>query len=312
MRKLLALVLAFTFALSFAACEEEPRRNRPIKNLTSGGDSVSVDASNDGSSAIQESKPEASANTEVAVSEKVVVDENGIKITVKGVSLNLDAYSPMGNIKLLVENTTDKTLYFNTKDFSINNCMVYEYSSIKVAAGKKSNESLSFYMEDLEEYGIDVVENIEFYFHIYDADTYENYLDTFPIKLENTKADGSFVFDETGTVVYEGNGIKMICKGFEEATEYSGPSLIMYVINNTGKLVRVTAEDTSVNGFMVDSSYYCYLPNGKSAIDKLEFNKDDIAENGISDIEEIEFYLSVMDADNWDTMFNSDIIKLGF
>ena len=312
MKRFLALVLALAFALSFAACEEEPRRNRPIKNLTSGEVSVSVDTDEEGSSEVADSEPEISVKTELAVKEQVVVDENGIKITVKGVSLDPENYAPKADVKLLVENTTDMTLSFSVKDFSVNNCMVQEYSTFKIASGKKSNESISFYMEDMEIYGIDVIENIEFYFHIYDSDTYENYLDTFPIKLENTEADGSFAFDETGTVIYEGNGIKMICKGFEEATEYSGPSLVMYVINNTGKLVSVNAKDTSVNGFMVDASYYCSLPNGKSAIDRLVLDGDDMAENGISDIEEIEFYLSVVDTDSWETVFNSDIIKLGF
>ena len=62
----------------------------------------------------------------------------------------------------------------------------------------------------------------------------------------------------------------------------------------------LTAEDVSVNGYMLDPYFSTSLAPGFTAFSDMYWNEEEFEENGIVDVEEIEFTLQVYDADIFD------------
>ena len=105
-------------------------------------------------------------------------NENGIKIVGKTVDEN----SFWGTaILLYVENTSGKNVGISVDDMSINGFMMNPYFSTTVYDGKKAIDDITVFSSELEENGIESIEDVELKFHIYDADSYSTITDTDPI-----------------------------------------------------------------------------------------------------------------------------------
>jgi len=105
-------------------------------------------------------------------------NENGIKIVGKTVDEN----SFWGTaILLYVENTSGKNVGISVDDMSINGFMMSPYFSTTVYDGKKAIDDITVFSSELEENGIESIEDVELKFHIYDTDSYSTITDTDPI-----------------------------------------------------------------------------------------------------------------------------------
>lgn len=114
-------------------------------------------------------------------------------------------------------------------------------------------------------------------------------------------------------VLYDSNGIKIICKGYKEAGDWDlGPSLSFMIENNTNKNITVQVRDCSVNGFMIEPTCSADVAAGKKANDNMTWFSSDFEENSIETIDTIEFYFHIFDSDEWETIVDSDIISLNF
>ena len=79
-------------------------------------------------------------NIRETVEEQVLLDQDDIKITLK--SLDFDGfYGP--ELKVLIENNSDKSIIVQTRDSSVNDIMIETMFSCNVAAGKKANDGLT-------------------------------------------------------------------------------------------------------------------------------------------------------------------------
>lgn len=105
-------------------------------------------------------------------------NEGGIRIVGKAVDEN----SFWGTAVLLYcENTSSENVGISVDDMSINGFMISPFFSTIVYSGKKSIEDITIFSSDLEENGIESIEEVELKFHIYDANTYNTIKDTDPI-----------------------------------------------------------------------------------------------------------------------------------
>ncbi|MCM1210544.1 MAG: hypothetical protein NC318_02970 [Blautia sp.] len=105
-------------------------------------------------------------------------NQDGIRIVGKTVDEN----SFWGTaILLYVENTSGKNVGISVDDMSINGFMMSPFFSTTVYDGKKSIDDITVFSSDLEENGIETIEEVELKFHIYDADSYSTITDTEPI-----------------------------------------------------------------------------------------------------------------------------------
>ncbi len=251
-----------------------------------------------------------SSTKETVVEEMVLVDEVGVKITAK--SLNVDGIFG-AELKLLLENNSGKDLTFQCRNSSVNGYMVENLMSVDVANGKKANDSVTFSASDLELCGIEVIADMELSFHIFTADDWETYLDTQPVQIKTSIADTyTYAFDDSGEVAYTAKDMKIVIKGLTENGSIFGPGVVVYIENNNEKNVTVQAQNVSVNGFMVESIFSCEIASGKRAVDTITFMETDLEENGITEIENVEFSFYIFETDSWEDIVNTDVVKIAF
>jgi len=156
---------------------------------------------------------EAPAQEQVTASQTVIYDTDGVKVTVTGYE---DGW--MGpELKLLIENNSKQNVLITADAVSVNGYMMSMASLYaEVAKEKKANEALSIMETELEQAGIDTVANIQFYVHVQDAEDWDT-VDLSPlVTVETSAADYVQPVDDTGDVLYDAKGIKIVCKGLRQ------------------------------------------------------------------------------------------------
>ncbi len=114
-------------------------------------------------------------DTENSQDGKELYNQDGIRIVGKYV----DEGSFWGTAVLLyIENTSGRNIGVGCDDMSINGFMVTPYFSCTVYDGKKALDDITIMSSDLEQNGIESVDELEVNFHIYDVDSYETITDT--------------------------------------------------------------------------------------------------------------------------------------
>ena len=244
------------------------------------------------------------------IEEAVLLDQDSIRITAKSLDRN-SAFGP--SLKLLIENNSTSSVTVQARNASVNGYMVETMMSEDVAAGKKVNSSLTFSSSDLKTAGITTIADMQFSFHIFDANSWETIIDSRPIDVKTSAAqDYSYTFDDSGVVAYEGNDIRIIAKGLVTDTSLFGPSIVVYIENNRSDAITVQARDVSVNGFMVEAIFSCDIAPGKKCMDTITFLRSDLTENGITDINEADLYFHIFSAETWNEIVDTQPIKLTF
>jgi hypothetical protein len=168
---LLSMVLLFA---SLTACGGD-------SNGDSNGDSSSS------SSNIENSETPTPASNEITVTEQVLFEQSGIKLTLKGLKNGI--LGP--ELTVLVENDGSLPVTVQTRDVSVNGFMMNSVLfSADVVAGKKNNSSITFMSIELEENGIETIETIELFFHVFNSESWDTVFDTDTFVI-NTSAAGS-------------------------------------------------------------------------------------------------------------------------
>lgn len=81
-------------------------------------------------------------------------------------------------ILLYCENTTGRNVGISVEEMSVNGFMTDSFFSTTVYAGKMAFDEITIFSSDLEENGIEEIEEVELKFHIYDTDTYDTIADS--------------------------------------------------------------------------------------------------------------------------------------
>lgn len=302
MKRILTVILAFIMTVSFTACGSSSAGE--VKNPSS----VTTESSGSGaqkSEQIEKSKPE-----EVTISEAVLVDEAGVKITAKRLEMD-GIFGP--EIKLLIENNSGKDLTFQCRNASVNGYMIETMMSVDVVNGKKANDSLTFMKSDFIACGIDTIADMEITFHIFETAEWKTYLDTDAIQIKTSIADTyEYTYDDSGDLAYDGNDIKIVVKGLAKDESIFGPSIVIYIENNGDKDITVQTRDVSINGFMIDPMFSCDVVAGKRAVNGIIFMESDLKENEIMTIDDVELSFHVFDFEDWKTIVDTEAVNITF
>ena len=111
------------------------------------------------------------------------------------------------------------------------------------------------------------------------------------------------------TVVLDRDGLKITAKSLA-TDDIFGPGIKLLIENNSDKSVTVQARNASVNGYMVETMFSTDVAAGKKANDTLTFMSEDIKTAGITTIADMEFSFHVFDSTSWDTIFDSEPVRL--
>ncbi len=243
------------------------------------------------------------------IKETVLLDKDDIKITAKSISYD----SWLGTeIKLLIENNTQKNIIVQADNFSVNGIMIDPLFSANVAAGKKANDEITISDDDLEIANITTIKDIEFDFRIINDDDWTDSRDEKGIKLETDATGYVQNYNTDGKLVVDQNDIKIYVLKKAEEDSFWGAEIYVYIENNSSKNIMVQSRDVSVNGFMMTPAFSSTITAGKKAYDTITFFESDLKDNDITDIKELELKFTIMDADSWKEIIKTDTLKISF
>lgn len=297
-----SLILAFVVFLSFmTACSAPDDSKDAIGNQ----ENAVSDISN-----AEDKSSKKEAKEEVTVEEQVLLDQDGIKVTLKSLEFE-GMFGP--SLKVLVENDTEEPITVQTRDSSINDVMVETMFSSEVASGKKANDSITFMESELAHAEITTIKDIEFKLHIFNSDTWNGILDSDTIRI-NTSEDSSYVqeYDDSGVIVFDDKGFKIVVKKVNSSDSFWGADVYVYIENNSDSDVTIQAREVSINGFMVDPIFSSDILAGKKAYDTITFLESDLVDNDIKSIENMELSFHIFESSSWDTILDTPIIEVNF
>lgn len=301
MKKIFAITAAILLLLSFTACGNMGDSEIDPPKTVNGSEAGNTNST---TSTVSPNKAETPTITET-----VLVDEQGVKITAK--SLKDDSlFGP--EIKLLIENNSGKDLTFQARNSSVNGYMISTMMSVDVADGKKANDAMTFSNSELEACGIDTIADMEFSFHIFTTEDWDTYLDTSVIQLKTSAAETyEYTYDDSGDIAYEKNEVKIVVKGLQDDS-ILGPGIVVYIENTGNKNITVQARTVSINGFMVDPLFSSDVLAGKRCVDSITFLSSDLEENEITEIETVELSFHIFNSENWNTIADTDTVTITF
>lgn len=247
---------------------------------------------------------------EAQVEEQVLLEQDGLKITLK--SLEMEAF--MGpELKLLIENGTDQDLTVQTRNSSVNGIMVETMFSCDVAAGKSANDGITFLSSELEDAQINVLQNFELSFHVFNADSWEDVFDSDTITIStNLDGSGEQAQDDSGVLLVDQDGVKITVKEADSEDSFWGADIYVYVENNSDKNITVQTGSVSLNGFMIEPLFSCEVASGKKAYDTITFMESELEENHIESIDSMEVSFRVLESESYDTIFETEPLGVEF
>ncbi len=287
MKKLWTLLLVMMMALSLVACGDE--------TSSQGGDTNKENPAED-------NKTDKKEENEISFEEIVVVDNDEcvIKIT------EIDSDNMWGfTLKAQLENkSADKTYMFSVESAAINGVQCDPFFASEVAAGKKANEEISFSDSSLEDYEIGEYTDIELTFRVYDSDDWmadavaEETVHVYPYGEDKAV---TFVREAQASdqIIIDNEYVTVTVVGYE-LDDIWGYTVNLFLQNKTDSTVMFSADEASVNGYMLDPFYADSVSAGKCAFSSMSWGTDDLEENGIVEVEEIEMLFQASDYDNWE------------
>lgn len=224
----LSAVLAAVMLSSLAACGGGGGETTPV------GDETVFDTQQETTS-----QQTTQSNEVVATIEETVMwDNEDIKVT----ALNLTSNQYYHILNLRIENKTGRDLYVMASRTAVNSFVVEPIMGADVPANSTVEDEFKIWLKDVD---AKVIADIETRFSYSSSDRYLNRT-TERVKLETSAAAShDYSYDESGTVLYDADGIKIICQGFNDE---GNP---MIYLSSTGELSEgccVEAYKVYVNG----------------------------------------------------------------
>lgn len=241
----------------------------------------------------------------VTIDEQVLLDQDGIRITATGMAE--DSIWGSG-INLLLENNSDRNLTVGCNAVIVNDYMITDLFVSDLAAGKKSNETLTLMSNQLKDAGITEIGKVEIYFNVYDSETYETVFTPDVIEIHTSAYDRmSVVKADSGKELLNQDGIRIVGKYVDENSIW-GAGVLLFIENTTGKNVMVSCDNMSINDFMVNPVFVSTVYDQKMSLSSITIFQSDLDDNGIKSIDNIELSFSVTDADTFSTILKTDPI----
>lgn len=303
MKRLAVFLLACILLLTLSACFSEeasnpnpqtpPAQNTP-NEMPSNTDTPDTQQNN------EHNKPSSPSMEEIPFEEIIAVDNDDCLIKIVAIEEDMIwGYS----LKVYLENKTpDKTLMFSVLSASVNGIDSDPFFAQEVAPGKKSNESISFSDETLEDH-IENYTDILLHFRVYDSndwsadDVATASVHVYPYGEENAT---KYVRETlpTDTVLVDNEYVTVIVTDYDPDS-FWGYSANLYIVNKTDTTITVSTDEVSLNGFMLDPFYATSVMPDSCKFSSISWFTSDLEDNGITEVEEIEFILKIYDAEDW-------------
>ena len=271
-------------ALALTACGGSKKAESVEETKTASVETVAESAMASG---------EAESNTETAeaplLAETLVLDHEGLKITAKELDMN-GSLGP--TLRLLIENETNRNVTVQVRDMSVNGCMIAPLLSSAVGKGETKEDGIGFSARALKLGGINTFAELTFRFCVLDSETLDKIYESEPITLRTSAAEGyQERADDSGTLAYEGEGVKIVVKGPMERENGCGPGSLLY---------------------MEDPIFSPEIAPGKHAVEAMTFFDDQLDNKKISSVRKAAFKCLIVDAESAETIKETNLIQVKF
>lgn len=291
MKKILLILVSLFLTLNICGCSENEESNSIEENKE-----IEIEE-------IEKTEEEKQTKSLIpSIDEQVLFEYNGIKLT--AISIEEDWLGPQ--LKILIENESDKNISVSLEGIAVNDCMVSAWLYEDVGTGKKSNATFDIWSTKLSDAGITNIGKIDMYFRIVDSDNFDEIYESGEIELLTSLYDVMDVeIDDIGEEMVNQSGVKIVGKGVSNDLIW-GDGVVVYIENNTDRNIVVTTDDLSVNGYMVTGFLYQSVRPGKKAIESIILSSSDLEDNGIESIEELSLSFEIYDEDNFHTILKTN------
>lgn len=287
MKKLYVFLLVAAMSFSITAC---------------GGEATeSASESSTQSQTAETEEEESEIHEEIIFEEMTAVDNEACSI----VLTELEPDNMWGfTVKAVLENkSADKTYMFSLENAAIDGVQCAELFASEVAAGKKANEEITLSDAKLKENGVTAFSDIELTFRVYDSEDWSaDAVAKETVHIYPYGEEKAVVFEREAqpedVVLIDNENVTVILTGFEE-DEIWGYTANLFLINKTEKNIMFSADDASINGYMVSTLFASTVSAGKCEFTSISWSDSELEENGITEIEEIEMNLRAYDSDDW-------------
>lgn len=255
--------------------------------------------------------PEQTENSKEVKQEanQIIYDENGIKITYKGFSQG--GLFENASFDFMIENNSDKDITVSSDKVSLNDFVINNFLYEKIGAGKKTNSGVSVYDYELEQNDIKNINKVEFNLRFIDPETYDELFtsDKITITLDENADMGGV--PEGSQLIHEQDGISVYYVKNTGSTWISDDGIRFYIQNDTDKNITIRSENVTVNDFTMDmASFHANVENHKKANAIMELFSSELEENGITDINKIDFTIRCYEEDTYDDIWETDTITI--
>lgn len=275
---------------------------------SSGSNASNVSSNSESSTSTDTSKKQEDTDKLPSIEESIIFDEEGITISAKEV---VDETFFGQGIKLLIENNSSSDVIVSSDAMAINGYMVSDMIYEKISAGAKAYTTANCLNSDLENAGISQIKEADIWFNLTDPDTYK-YLykaDSPAVIKTSAYEDADSSLDIDGAEVVDQKGVRIFVKYVDE-NSFWGTSVLIYAENNSGRNISLTADNVSVNGFMINGYFYSDIKDGYKAFDTMTLFSSELKENGIEKIENIKMTFNAYDSDSYNTIFETDYVSV--
>ena len=262
--RFLCVVLMLSMLFSLASCGYGETEKTPIASETS-----------------FESQTDEGTETDVAaaaVEETVMWDNDDIKITAQSLTSDNSFYI----LNLQIENKTAEDLYMMASRCAVNGFVVEPVMSVDVPANSTTEGEVKFYRRDVYR---DIVADIEIRFH-YNSSNYTISGKTERVKLETSAAASfDYSYDERGTLLYDENGIKIVCQGF---TDDGNPIIYLYSTGELSEGCVVEEYEIYINGKKSRADFCNWVFPHTRNVAEMDISDKDIDGNELGTVESIQ------------------------
>ena len=235
----------------------------------------------------------------------ILYHDNGIKVTVTG--YEADKYGV--TIPVLIENTSHRNVLVTTSHTSINRCMIGGILYSFVEAGAQVRDSINVGRIELKDQGITELSNIQFYLQVVDTDTDETIHRTGLLTLQLT-TPCTQTFDNSGTEIYNNNGIRVTYTGVGSA-EWCPGFVYFFVENNSGRDITLMGTNFSLNGNEISNELYADLRDNTVLLSYIKlWDLSCFSLKSVDEISTVSLRLLMLDQETNEAIDATDIITI--
>ncbi len=226
----------------------------------------------------------------IDIPETLLLKEADIEIYVNGYipDNNLSIFGKGPAFRLRCVNHTDKPLLFTVANASVNGFEMNNFCAVTVDPQSEAEDVLFTYNFDYEFLEIDVPNELEAWFVIFEAENPDvRYLLADPVTAILPGESANALDDTTGKILYDQNGIRLVL--FDEVRilkSYFGNLNLIHAlaVNEADTTIRVESEDFCVNETLPQNASILVRP-GKKGLLTFLISMSDLEEAGMSTVE---------------------------